>query len=201
MYIFIISVLLVSLISLCFFKKKFWENRYLILLISGGVALVATLTTNYATRGNLGTTMKTVWEHPIQIMNLNDSLIDNCAFTINKELGFNDHLYAGDTLKSEHYSHYLFYYYDDNLRIGFTTTNLKSKDWKYVYIAESDNDTTAYFTKKKLFYKKRQSKWITDFSLPYIKTIEYLYLPPTEYAMIPDSLLRKIPSKFTYKIN
>ena len=187
MYIFIISVLLVSLISLCFFKKNFWENRYLVLLISGGVALVATLTTNYATRGNLGTRIKTVWEQPIQIMNLNDSLIDSCAFTIDKELGFRAHLHAGDSLKSEHYSRHLFYYKNNGLRVGFNlNNNLKSKNWKYVYIAKSDNDTTTYFTKKKLFYNKRQSKWITNFSLPYIKTIEYLYLPPIEYAMIPD---------------
>lgn len=194
MWIYITSIIAVSFISLCFFKKKFWENRYLVLLLIAGVALVATLATNYSTRGNLGTRVETVWEKPIQVMNLNNSLIDSTNFTVNKELSFSDHLKGADTLVADHYSRHIFYYGDDGLRVGFAIDDdLKSKDWDYVYFAESENDTTAYFTKMKVKYKNRESKWVADFSLPTLKIVRCLYLPPSEYAAIPDSLIRELP--------
>jgi magnesium-transporting ATPase (P-type) len=65
MYIFLISVLLVSFIGLCFFKKKFWENRYLLLMIIGGVAIIATVTTNYITRNKYPLVLETVRSVPI----------------------------------------------------------------------------------------------------------------------------------------
>lgn len=192
--IFIVSVIIVSIISLCFLKKRFWENRYLVLFISGCVALVATLSTNYATRGRLDTNVETIFNIPIQVMNFNDSLIDSSAFTIDEELSFKDHLHAGDTTVVSKYSHYMFYYGDEGLRVGFAyDDDLQSKYLKNLYIAKSDTDTTGYFTKKRLRYADRNSKWIADFSLPHIKTIKCLYLPPTEYAMIPDSLIRELP--------
>ena len=78
MLIFIISVLLVSFISLCFFKSKFWQNRYLVLLICAGVALVATLVTNYIVRGKLQTKTVVVREIPILSFNIpNTLLVDN----------------------------------------------------------------------------------------------------------------------------
>jgi hypothetical protein len=193
MYIFILSVLVVSFVSLCFFKKKFWENRYLVLFISGCVAIVATLTTNYATRGKIGTRVETLWEYPIQTMALNDSLIDNSAFTIDEELSFDDHLMMGDTTIVTKYSHYLFYY-NEGLKIGYAVNNnMKSRDLNCIYIASSNSDSLAYLTKQRVYYKSRESKWVTDFSLPYIKTIRCLYLPPIEYVAIPDSLIRKPP--------
>lgn len=197
MFIFIISVIVVSFICYCFFKKKFWENRYLVLTISAGVALVVTLGTNYFTRGKHDTKIETIWKNPVQVMSLNDSLIDSTAFTIDKELSFKDHLYSEDTTKIPTYSRHLFYYNSDGeLRIGFAQdNNLKSKSWKQVYIVSSKNDTVAYYTKVRLEYNPKPNNWIADFSLPNIKTIKCLYLPPDEYAMIPDSLIREIPFK------
>jgi len=89
MTIFILSIIIVSIISLCFYKKKFWENRYLVLLIISGVALVSTLTTNYAIRGSLGTDIETIWKYPIQVFSINDSLTtDSSLVTIDEELSF-----------------------------------------------------------------------------------------------------------------
>ena len=196
MYIFIIAVLLVSFISLCFFKKKFWENRYLVLLISGGVALVATLTTNYATRGNLGTTVETIWEKPIQTFSINDSLTtDSSLVSIDEELSFTDHrllkndstmlwttvLIHGD--ERESYRRVGYYIDDDQ----------KYKYLKDIYLAPSSSDSIAYFAKKRLYYDSKPSKWLADFSLPYIKTIKCFYIPPSQYAAIPDSLIRELP--------
>lgn len=192
--IFIVSVITVSIISLCFFKKRFWENRYLVLFISAGVALIATLTTNYVTRGGLNRTVETIWAKPIQVMSLDSTLVDSSVYTVNNELGFSAHFNTGDTTKTSKYSCHLFYYGDGGLRIGYAIgDDFKSKELDLVYIARSENDTTAYFTKKRIRYVDRNSKWVADFSLPYIKTIKCFYLPPTEYAMIPDSLIREIP--------
>lgn len=93
MYIFILSFLLTAFISLCFFKKKFWENRYLILLIGSGVALVATLATNYGIRGNLDTVTESVWEKPLNDFYLNDSLISNqVSLIVGDDVGVYEHL-------------------------------------------------------------------------------------------------------------
>ena len=193
MYIFILSVLVVSFISLCFFKKRFWENRYLVLLISGGVALVATLTVNYATRNMNDKEVKTIWNHEIQVMALQDEFLDSTYFTKNSELGLGDH-FSSDTTKTHIHSRHLFYYGDGGLRVGFAyDDNMKSRDWDYIYFAESGSDTTAYITKQRIHYGERNSKWIADFSLPHIKTVRCLYLPPAEFAAIPDSLIRELP--------
>jgi len=197
MYIFIAAVVLVSFIALCFFKKRFWENRYLVLFISGCVALVATLTTNYATRGKLDTKVTTVSEIPIQVMSLNTALMDSTFFTTDNELGRDDHLISADTTGKSVYSRHLFYYNsDDELCVGFGYNyKTNGKLWKTIYILPSETDTTAYFAKKRLDYNPKPNKWVADFSLPSIQTIKCLYLPPTEYALIPDSLIRELPFK------
>ena len=193
MWIFISSIITVSIIAKCFFKKKFWENRYLVLLLIGGVAFIATITTNYATRGSLGTKVETVWTVPLQVMNLNDTLVDSTNFTVDEELSRDDHLHGGDTLLQDHYSRHFFYYGDDGLRVGFASDDdMKSRDWDYVYFAESENDTTAYFTKMRIKYDNN-SKWVANFSLPTIDVVRCFYLPPSEYAAIPDSLIRELP--------
>ncbi|MDD5649116.1 MAG: hypothetical protein PHF86_01675 [Candidatus Nanoarchaeia archaeon] len=74
MLIFIGSVIITSIISLCFFKSKFWENRYLILLIIAGVSFIATLTTNYIIRGKLSTYTKVEWKKDIYTFYLRDTL-------------------------------------------------------------------------------------------------------------------------------
>ena len=204
MWIFITALILVSLICLCFFKKKFWENRYLVLTISASVALVATLATNYVTRGKLDTRTEIVKTEQMQIMYLNDSLLKtDFAFTIDSEIDVTDHVHGGDTTLTGRYSPILFYYNgDDDLKIMYAIDNdFKYRYWNKTYILPSDNDTVAYFTKQRVFYDNKPNKWVADFSLPTIKTIRCLYLPPEHYATIPDSLIREIPTKFTYKID
>jgi len=193
MWIYIISIIAVSFISLCFFKKKFWENRYLVLLLIAGVALVATLATNYSTRGSLDKKVEIVWTVPLQVMNLNDSLVDSTYFSVDEELNRDDHLNGGDTTLTDRYSRHFFYYGDGGLRVGFASDDdIKSRDWDYIYFAESENDTTAYYRKMKIKYDNT-NKWVADFSLPTLKTVRCIYLPPSEYAAIPDSLIRELP--------
>lgn len=202
MFITILSVLLVSFICLCFFKKKFWENRYLVLAISAGVALVATLATNYATRGNYETNIKTVKTEAMQIMYLSDSMLTtDCALTINNEYSPKAHLHGGDTTKLGRYSPYLFYYDDDDLKLMFSIDNkIKYRYWKTTYIYPTE-DSVAYLTKQKAYYDNEPNKWIADFSLPNIKKVRCLYLPQEHYATIPDSLIREFPTEFSLKVN
>src|SRR6056297_3550351 len=91
MYIFLISVLLVSFIGLCFFKKKFWENRYLLLLIIAGVSVIATTITNFSTRGNYPIKAEVIREKPLSAMYINDSLLnDGLAIRGDKDFDFDD---------------------------------------------------------------------------------------------------------------
>lgn len=171
MLIFIISVLLTSFICLCFFKKNFWENRYLVLLISGGVALVITLIVNFNIRGKLETKSVIIWKNDLHVFYVNDSLIvtkDSCAKSGVKI-----------TPVVKEYD-----YYNDHKAEEF---------FRNVYIEKSINDSTAYMTKKKLIYDVKPNNWYSGFSMPRIKTIFVLYLPPIEYATIPDSLIHKAP--------
>ena len=195
MLIFLLSLAIVSFICLCFFKKKFWENRYLVLLISGVVALVATLTTNFAIRGKLETKVEIIWEKRIQIFLINDSLVvDSSLVSINEDLTFNDHLVQQhDSTVSKLYTTILIH--SKTLRrVGYYENNKqKYKYLKDVYIVPSTSDTIAYFMKKRLYYDQKPNKWVDKKSLPYIKTIKCFYIPPLEYAMIPDSLIREIP--------
>jgi len=195
MYIFILSILVVSFISLCFFKKKFWENRYLVLLITASVAIVVTLSTNFITRNKLGTTNENIVKKEIQLISFNPSLIDSTFFiSNNKDLGLSEHNYKKDSTTKPVTSHYLFYYDNGGLKLGYATNGT----WRYqylskIYIAPSTDEKVAYYTKVKKIYNERSSKWVSSISLPRIKTIKCFYLPPSEYAAIPDSLIRKIP--------
>ena len=198
MYIFILSILLVSFISLCFFKKKFWENRYIVLLLIGGVALVATLTTNYVTRGSLDTRVEIIWEKPIQSFSVNDSfIVDGVPITIDEELSFSDHrVYLKDTITPKTITTILFYgdKRPDLRKVGYFINNdNKEKYLQHIYIAPSENDSMAYFAKRRLYYDNKPSKWLADFSLPYIKTIKCFYIPPTQYAALPDSIIKELP--------
>jgi len=220
--IFVVAVILVSFIALCFFKKRFWENRYLVLLISGGVALVATLTTNYVTRGSLGTKSETIWQKPIYSFYVENALlVDSIAMVMDDNWSFHND-FVGSTSDSIAFlltridstvtdSGFvyvdsteiiimkslttLFFYNSDNVfKIGYWTgEDKKGKDFEYAYIQPSENDTISYLAKKRLYYDTKPNRWIAGFSLPYIKTIKCFYIPPTEYAMLPDSLIREIP--------
>lgn len=204
MFIFTTAIILVSFICLCFFKKKFWENRYLVLAISAGVALIATLATNYAIRGNFETERKVVKVEEMQIMYLIDSMLTNdCAFSITEDGDVRDILHGGDSTKVGRYSPYTFYYNDDNdLRIMYATDNdFKYVYWDNTYILPSNNDTIAYFAKERVCYENEPNRWVANFSLPNVKTLRCIYLPPEHYASIPDSLIRKIPEKHSLKVN
>ena len=74
MLTFILSFIVTVIISFCFFKSKFWENRYLVLLIGTGVALVATLILNYSVRGHLQTKTEILWNKPLTVFYLPDSI-------------------------------------------------------------------------------------------------------------------------------
>lgn len=202
--IFILSVILVSFISACFLKKNFWENRYLVLLISAGVALVATLATNYATRDNLETRLEIAWKKPIKTMLLNDSLLrDSYSYAVNEELEASELMANIDTLSADdtttfRLSYYVMYYADGLSKIRFRLEKKdrnKFKYWEDIYILPSENDSTAYFAKVKHDYKRNENLWVAGFSLPHIKSYNVLYVPPTEYAAIPDSLIREFPVK------
>ena len=77
MLTFILSFIVTVIISFCFFKSKFWENRYLVLLIGTGVALIATLVLNYSVRGHLSTKTEITFVRPMKVFYIKDTLPEN----------------------------------------------------------------------------------------------------------------------------
>jgi hypothetical protein len=200
MLIFIISVIAVSIISLCFFKNKFWENRYLVLLISGGVALVATLATNFSIRGHLTTKTEIIRQYPIKTFFIKDSLLtDTIPLVKNVKFDFNrekesDYL-KKDTLNDQRMISVILYDKLKYRKFGYIAKNNES-DFFYLtnspiaYIASSESDTLAYIAQKKLVYDIKPSKWITGFTFPRRKTYRCFYVPPKEYAAIVEYVKR-----------
>lgn len=217
MYSFLLSFAVVAFISLCFFKKKFWENRYLVLFIGGCVAIVATLTTNYIVRNNLPTHTEMVAKKSIEIFHVADSmLVNDVPFIGDKDWSFVDDfnpVFPYDTIEKgnlmvstivvEKKRATIFFYNMDKCgfqKVGFFRENGK-KVYRYledIFIVPSPNDSTAFLARIRQNYE-RDSKWFTEFSLPRKNTITCLFVPPTEYAQIPDSLINKPP--FVVKYN
>ena len=82
------------------------------------------------------------------------------------------------------------------LYIGVMKKNGDQNYWQLsddVYLTKSSADSVAYITKKKLSYDVKPNSWIAGFSLPRKSTAIVLHIPPKEFALIPDSLIRKIP--------
>lgn len=202
MLIFIISVILTSIICLCFFKKNFWENRYLVLLISAGVALVATLIVNYSVRNKLGTKSVVEWNNQLYTFYVQDTLLKDSLKSpvINDFDYYRKHsadeffLNKKDSVHKQIPVKVLFYTKGKDLFMGYFKKEGKQgyiQVDKDVCIVNSNSDSISYYCKKKLIYDVKPNNWITGFSLPRIKTIYVYYIPPKYFATIPDSLINK----------
>ena len=199
MWVYVISTIIVIIASLCYFKKDAWENRYQILLMIGGVALIATLITNYIIRGDLdtyiveNTVYKEVYPH-----NLHDSLVcDTSDFHFIVD-DYNFYMYNDKRFRKEDSLHQtkrfaVFYSYDGENYVIFFRKEKKRITFKLenIYIQPSTSDTTAYLKRRIKRYKS--NVYTAGFSIPDKEDITVLYIPLSEYNTIPDSLLRKLP--------
>jgi hypothetical protein len=200
MFIFLLSIVVVVIISFCFFGKRFWENRYLILLIIGGVSLVLTIITNYAVRGKFETKSEVLYKKPIHNFYVQDSLfkgnsktriIENWKF-----VKYNDKYFTNKKDKKHKQTPVTFIIYTHENKMYVAVYKKGNKGLYYfdeIYFAPSPADTIAYVCKKTLVYDIPPTNWITGFSMPRVSAIKILYVPPKEYKLIPDSLIRKLP--------
>lgn len=210
MLIFALSFVVTMIISLCFFKNKFWENRYLVLLIGAGVALVATLTTNFIVRGHLEKRIETIWTKPLYTFYMPDSIYSKNITNKNglKQLSFiknyawyekhNTSEFWKYTAKKQVPVSFILYTTDKKGKITYVGVfkNKLHQDYYYfdnVYFTSSGNDTLIYVQKRKLVYSVPPSNWITGISFPRIETAIVICVPPKEFVMIPDSLIKKLP--------
>ena len=205
MWTFITSILVTVFISLCFFKKNFWENRYLVLLIGAGVALVAILTTNYVVRGELDMERTAIKEKPLNVFAVTDSMFNNAdSVRLVKDWDFykissNEYSFdKTDTVTPQYPATFVIYIEenDDDIMIGtFMKGKKKYLDcgvYEDVFFAPSSADTVAYMAKERVNYTVPNKKWLSAFSFPRVKTVRTFYVPPKEYALIPDSLDMKL---------
>lgn len=205
MNIYLLSFLVTAFISLCFFKKKFWENRYLVLFIGGCVAIIAITTTNYFSRGNLPTKVEIAKQHQIKRFIVPETyLIDSVPFVFDstKTNWSFANGFRYDTTVANKVKTIIFYdmdEHDDSKKIGYMTESGRStfKYLKNKYIVPSPNDSTAFWARVKQNYV-RDSKWVAAFSLPRKNTIVCFFIPPNEYALLPDSLIKELPFVINY---
>ena len=205
---FIISVIVVSFICLCFFKKSFWENRYLVLLISGCVALIATLAINFSVRGKLQTKSEITTTKVMAIFYMPKDLVVNNFDTIHGKLNSIKHFdwygdynakdFYKDTNKKQIPVTMILYSYGKHLQYRYIGVMSARGNQDYcnvdaIYFVKSSADSIAYITKKKLYYDVKPNNWITGFSIPRKSSITIFHVPPKEFALIPDSLIRPIP--------
>lgn len=220
MYTFVISMTIVAIVCLIVFKKMFWENRYIVLLIGLVVSFIVILSANFSVKNNLETKVVINWTKPIQIMNLADTLfISDSANVAKYNLDLNDYfcedstyrtiittnqivvdsdtiIYQTDTIVVPNImqSNYFIYEYNEKLKVAYTENDgdVDSYYLSDIYIIPSESDSVAYIIKKTKYYDPN-TKWIAGFSLPKIETIKCLSIPPTEYNKIPKSYLKDVP--------
>jgi len=190
MYTFILTILIVSFISACFFKKKFWENRYIVLAIIAGVALIATLSINFVTRNDNPNEVRSVWVKECQPMNIEASLVDSNFVATKDSLILDDFEAEKDTIQN----YYIFYNNGDGYRIGFNYNDhgyyKKSISLENIVIYETDSDK-PYYSKERVYYGNRNNKWVTNISLPFIKSYKCYYMPHDDYVKLISSGLIK----------
>ena len=220
MYTFVISMTIVAIVCLIVFKKMFWENRYIVLLIGLVVSFIVILSANFSVKNNLETKVVINWTKPIQIMNLADTLfISDSANVAKYNLDLNDYfcedstyrtiittnqivvdsdtiIYQTDTIVVPNImqSNYFIYEYNEKLKVAYTENDgdVDSYYLSDIYIIPSESDSVAYIIKKTKYYDPN-TKWIAGFSLPKIETIKCLSIPPTEYNKIPKLYLKDVP--------
>lgn len=197
MYIFGLSVLLVSIVGLCFFKSKFWANRYLILLIIAGVSFVATYVTNLSIRSKDNVVVELVKKKVIYPFSFTDSIKGVAEYANFEGCVLNDTLFYYDNVEiaNDSVDNRTFVFASDSTDITKVYYVNRNKSLKYyyfddVYIEPSESDTLSYIAVKKLKYNIKPNKW-TSTRMPKIDAITCLYIPPSEYNTIPDSLIRK----------
>jgi hypothetical protein len=200
MFTFITTVLVVSLVAFCFWGKRFWEYRYIVLLIIAGVSLVATIIINYSVRGGLETKVEVISKKPLHTFYIRDSLftdtlktrlVRNWDFYKLKASVFNNYK---DTVNRQTPVTFIIYTKKKGMYVGHFKKGTQGLEiFDEVYFAPSSADSVAYVCRKKLVYDVPPNNWLTGFSLPRVSTMKILYVPPSEYALIPDSLIRKIP--------
>jgi hypothetical protein len=202
MLLFIITVLVVSLIALCFWGKRFWEYRYIVLLIIACVSLVATIVVNYSVRGRLETKTEILRTRPLSVFHMNKTFFKDGSTNTRLIKNWNFYkesskIFATDTSQKQVPVTFILYTTGKKykvLNIGFFKNGVQNCDlFDNLYIAPSRADSIHYFCKKRLVYDVSPNNWLTGFSMPRKSTLKVLYVPPSEYALIPDSLKRKLP--------
>jgi hypothetical protein len=196
MYSFILTVLVVSFIAFCFFKRDFWENRYLVLFLSVIASFIINLATNYAVISKLPTKVEYSYKSNLRMLNVPDSaLVDGTMFAKNKKLKFDDMPTKYFLKKDTNRQKMLLLFFGED-KVGFLCNvdsgknNISSANLKGIYFESSGSDSVAYFcTKTKKYVVK--SNWLTEFSFPNIEEIKCIGLPPKLLASMDSTKILK----------
>jgi hypothetical protein len=181
------------------------------------VALIATITVNFSVRGKLHTKSEVLWNKPMTTFYIpaglfKDSITIKSLF-VDQYNYYDNHKakeFYRDTTKKQIPVRFFIYkpigkhtdFYVGTMKQSYNQDYDKLND---VYFVENKTDTLvytdnkkvhrtlSYISKKRLYYDAESNNWISGFSLPRKSTITIFHVPPEEFALIPDSLIRKVP--------
>lgn len=201
MGIFILAFLATAFISLCFFKQRFWENRFIVLAIGAGVAFIATLTTNYVVKDKSNIKSEIIWSIPLHNLAMDSTKISNGLPLIENLDDFQSTLSETDSIKTYNYPFLIHRRKEgESIRVSYffkkeedsTTTN-GTISLSKVYFLPNTVDTLSYFRKVKINYNVESSKWRSNLGLPRLKTMYCFFVQPEMFESLPDSVKQELP--------
>lgn len=191
MLIFFITLLVVSIISYCFLKNEFWENRFVVIFIT---VIVATIGNVIVSMSLKSTFPHEVYKHDsdeLITMYVNDSIFtDSTLYTDSNDVVIGDTLQSNALKKCD----VLLHDSGEGTKVFYKNSDedVNSLKISEVYFKLS-SDTVPTIRKHDLNYCVDDNIWV-DFSL-YTTIDEYyeISLSKDQYEQIPDSLINEKP--------
>lgn len=193
-YTFLIVTILTTFISLCFFKKKFWENRYLILGINTAVLIVTFVVLNFALKSTFHTVTQVSSNTPL-IFNkyyVYDSVVKNNWTIEDAKL----ETLRRDKLKKKTHTYVVLSKYKGNVQINMLDKNYDAHtfDPSDYYIVKGKTDT-AYMID--IFLEPQsESKWLAPIGVVRTTIAMFIVLPEKDYNKLPLAYKSIVPGEF-----
>jgi len=209
MYTFITIFALTIIICSCFYKKNMWENRYLVLLIGASLSLVSMISVNYVARSKADIKIVVNSEKKLSSFYMINTDLKYAKDSNNvlKRLVKNNYSFynnhdASEFIKSKKYPHsqtkisFILYENGGTRYVGVFVDKRNGDQIDFYHLNniyfQPSKDSNAYVQEEIAEYNV-QSKWVVKGTIPSAKSATIIYVPKWEYAMIPNSLLRKLP--------
>lgn len=228
MYSIVIPIIIAIIAGSCLFGKKFWENRLTVLGIAGALMLVTLTSATMITRKNLPTVNSAYNVYELNKFYIQDTMLqpnlkyaesiykdwdasEDKNFTLKKSIITTKTPVGKDTYKltyrfaKQRSTNLLIYFTDGDTLVGFIKTEdgqtkfdyFKLKNIKIASLGtDKEKPVIKYISQK----YENTSNWTFSVTLPNIGNVKCIYLPPSEYNMLPSYVRSKCYYSCTAKL-